>query len=125
MKRLGWVVLVVVAVGCGAVSKPKRDAGVDAGRIDAGFIGDPPDAGKSDAGGASDGGAPDSGLPDAGEPGDAGADDPTLPTLHNLSGASKARVQALARRALNGLGFPAAEGPSPKDLVFIGQHYLT
>lgn len=125
MNRLVVVLVGVGLVGCGGLPKPGRDAGVDAGRKDAGYIGDPPDAARPDGGEPFDAGVdPDAGLPDAGDPGDAGPDDPTLPVLHNLSGASKARVQALARRALTGLGFPTAEGPSPKDLVFIGQRYL-
>src|SRR5688572_10807764 len=50
--------------------------------------------------------------------------DPTLPILHDFSGAPRAHVIELVHRALDGLGFPASEGPSPDDRVFIGRRYL-
>jgi hypothetical protein len=52
--------------------------------------------------------------------------DPALPLIHDHSGAPRAHVLDLVRRALDGLGFDPAsgEGPSPYDRVFVGRHYL-
>ena len=58
---------------------------------------------------------------------DAGAiTDPSLPRIHDHSGAPPARVLALVRAALAGLGFDPArgEGPNPDDRVFVGRFYL-
>ena len=63
---------------------------------------------------------------DATGPGPAIIVEPDLPLIHNHSTASRARVVALVRTALDGLGFDPAgvEGPNPDDRVFVGQHYL-
>jgi hypothetical protein len=52
--------------------------------------------------------------------------EPGFPLIHNHSGASRDRILALVRRALDGLGFDpqSGEGPTPSDRAFIGQHYL-
>lgn len=57
---------------------------------------------------------------------DGGVSAPDLPRIHDHSGAPPARVLALVRAALVGLGFdPAkAEGPRPEDRVFVGRFYL-
>ncbi len=89
---------------------PKPDSGTPVTPTDSGT----PDSGTPDAG------VPDSGTPDGGEV----PDDPKLPLLHNLSGASKAHIQGLTRQALNGLGFTGDAAPSPDDRVFAGRHYL-
>lgn len=78
-------------------------------------------ADASDAGtGASDASSPDAGG------GGVIIDDPALPLIHDFTGASSARVLALVRAALNGLGFDASsnEGPNHDDRVFVGRHYL-
>src|SRR5690348_10613806 len=72
---------------------------------------------------------PDGGAPppaDASTEADASVQDPSLPLIHDASGASPARVKALVHAALDGLGFDpsAPEGPNPDDRVFIGKHYL-
>ena len=73
-------------------------------------------------------GAPDAGgAPDGAGPDGAGAPfDPALPRIHDHSGAPSARVLALVRAALAGLGYDPArgEGPVPADRVFVGRHYL-
>lgn len=63
---------------------------------------------------------------DAPAPAEAIIEEPGYPLIHNHSLASRARVLALVRAALDGLGFdPAAvDGPSYRDRVFIGRHYL-
>jgi hypothetical protein len=75
-------------------------------------------------------------APDARDPARAGQDagvlpadaefaqDPSLPYIHDRSGASEARVKELVRAALDGLGFAGPEAPNPNDRVFIGKHYL-
>jgi hypothetical protein len=49
---------------------------------------------------------------------------PSLPLIHNASGASDARVLQLTQAALNGLGFSGPEAPNQDDRVFVGHHYL-
>jgi len=65
----------------------------------------------------------------SGAPVDLGADietidDPSLPLIHNASGAPRDRVMALVRAALDGLGFEGAEAPNHQDRVFVGKNYL-
>jgi hypothetical protein len=57
---------------------------------------------------------------------DSGVVVPELPFVHNLSGASAARVEQLVRRAVDGLGFPAgnAQGPNKDDRFFVGRRYM-
>ncbi|MCA9539154.1 MAG: hypothetical protein KC620_09735 [Myxococcales bacterium] len=56
---------------------------------------------------------------------DGGVEGPgDLPLLHDLSGAPPDRVEALVRRALDGLGMHAATGPSPADRVVITPYLL-
>jgi hypothetical protein len=52
--------------------------------------------------------------------------DPSLPRIHDHSGAPASRVLALVRAAVAGLGFDPArgEGPNPDDRVFVGRFYL-
>ena len=63
-------------------------------------------------------------LPSADEPNP--PTDPSLPFIHNFSGASSGRVLELVRAALDGLGFDQAsgQGPVPQDRVFVGNRYL-
>lgn len=51
---------------------------------------------------------------------------PGMPELINKSGESDAVAQQLAQRALDGLGFGsnASDGPSKKDIVFVGKYYI-
>lgn len=50
----------------------------------------------------------------------------SLPQIHDASGASRARVEALVRAAVDGLGFDrdSPEGPNEDDRVFVGRRYL-
>ncbi len=116
MRLLLFCLVVLLLTGCpssAVVEQHPKDSGSvaleDAGteRQDAGVT--------QDAGVAQDAGV----TPDAGQP-----EDPTLPLLHNHSGASKEKAQALAKAALAGLGFTGAEAPGPQDRVFVGRHYL-
>ena len=83
------------------------DAAVDAAVVDA----SPPDA-------------PPVVAPDAG--GILETNDPSLPIVHDYSGAPPDRVIALVHAALDGLGFDPAvgDGPNANDRVFVGKHYL-
>lgn len=68
---------------------------------------------------------PGDGAGPSASPGEASViDDPTLPLIHNASGASDARAVELTKRALAGLGFVGAEGPNHDDRVFVGRRYL-
>jgi hypothetical protein len=51
---------------------------------------------------------------------------PGMPELINQSGESDAVAKQLAQRALDGLGFGSntPDGPSKKDIVFVGKYYV-
>lgn len=51
---------------------------------------------------------------------------PALPKVHNYSGASPARADAMVREAIASLGFPAGapDGPQPADRFFVGRSYM-
>ena len=119
--RKRWFVLVgsVVLAGCGAGS----GQAVDGAPVD--------DASRPTADGAPpavDGAPPpvDAAPHDAPPDALAGPSDPTLPRIHDHSGAPPERVLALVRAAVDGLGFDPAsgQGPNPSDRIFVGRHYL-
>ena len=86
----------------------------------------PADAAGSDAEPAVDAAPPAvDAAPDA-APAEPIIEEPGFPLIHNHSLASRPRVLALVRAALDGLGFDPAsgEGPNHRDRVFVGQHYL-
>ena len=47
-----------------------------------------------------------------------------LPLIHDFSNADPDLVDALVRRALDGLGLDAATGPHEQDRIFVGKHYM-
>jgi hypothetical protein len=120
------VSLVVLVLGCagGSGGKPAPAAGPSA----------PPPASAPRPDPAvppAPAGDPDAASTPAPVPPDAGGEvggpaDPSLPLIHDFSGAPAERVLALVRAALSGLGYDPArnEGPNPRDRVFVGRHYL-
>jgi hypothetical protein len=115
VRRLASIAIalsVLTACASSTPEVPDDAAPIDASAVDA----DPPDP--------IDGADPavDALAPDA----DPIILDPSLPLIHDHSGAPREHVLALVRRALDGLGFDpdSGEGPSPQDRVFVGRHYL-